>query len=177
MPEGGLTSSLPFALRHFFGSNMIKNWTSAEVERLHELRASNMGTKEIGAILRRSKNSVISRLNRTNQRPRGDPNAKKNISRAERDRAMAADFIGGMTHAELAAKYQLSKAYVAKCLGLRGVTLTAEMRRKRVTQGLKRSENKPGPAGIPPGLRADYRNVRRAGFSPAEAKKMLGLAA
>ena len=68
-------------------------------------------------------------------------------------------------------------ATIGTWFGLRGMTLPKSSRGRRIAAGLARSPYKSGPAGIPAHLRSDYRNARRTGFSPPEAKKMLGLEA
>lgn len=154
----------------------MKPWTSSELARLNDMRTQGMTISAIGDVLGRSKNSVASRLKRVGQKPKGDP-VERNTERAQRDRAMAADYVGGLTQVDLAKKYGLTKNYVAKCLALRGIKLTEEMRYRRISQGLAASPYRSGPAGIPAELRSDYINIRRTGFSPPEAKAMLGLAA
>ena len=99
------------------------------------------------------------------------------IELAKRDRAMCADYVGGLTQAEIANKYGLSLSYVGKRLSRRGMTLPMSMRVARIQRAVSQSPYKAGPAGIPAHLRSDYRNIRRTGFTPPEAKKMLGLEA
>lgn len=104
-------------------------------------------------------------------------NRKQAVEAAKRDRAMAADFIGGMTQRELAEKYGLAQSYVAKRLSKRRVTITPEEIRNRGTVA-RRASDKIGRKAVwpdcPPNLRPEYMRLRKSFNIPAaEARRVL----
>ena len=101
-------------------------------------------------------------------------NQQRAIEAAKRDRQWAADFLGGMTHREIAERDGTTQEYVAKRLSkrLRGAYISEDERIKRLKKG--------GPgrpqvwADCPDELRADYRRFRFDYRIPAaEARRML----
>ncbi len=152
----------------------MKSWTREEVETLHQMRAEGKTAAAIGVVLGRSKNSVISRMNRPEAGFQGEK--RRSIAVETRNRALAADYKGGMTQSGVAAKYAISTSYAAKILSQMGVSIHPSERRERVKRGVVRSPFKPGPAGIPKDLREPYRKLRQGGgLTPPEARLVLGL--
>lgn len=97
---------------------------------------------------------------------------------AERNRRMAADYIGGMTAAQVAEKYGVVQMTVSNIMRKRGIKLSERERGKRGQEGLKRSGAKPGRKTVwpdcPPRLRREYDRLRnRYGIPSAKARAML----
>tara|TARA_R100001143_G_scaffold58421_2_gene56280 strand:- start:449 stop:919 length:471 start_codon:yes stop_codon:yes gene_type:complete len=152
----------------------VKSWTREEVETLHQMRVEGKTAAAIGAVLGRSKNSVISRMNRPEAGFQGEK--KRSITVETRNRALAADYKGGMTQSQVAAKYAISTSHAARILSRMGVSLHPSEREKRTKRGMVRSPFRPGPAGIPKDLREPYRKLRQGGgLTPPEARQALGL--
>lgn len=103
-------------------------------------------------------------------------NRAQAIKAAKRDRAMAADFIGGMRQRDLAKKYGIGQRYVSCRLSARGVTLTPEQIRNRVVAALgtgKKRGRKPVWPDCPDHIRPEYDRLRRKGVRSAEAREIL----
>lgn len=100
------------------------------------------------------------------------------MTTTERNRAMIADYLGGMTMGEVGAKYGLSVNYIGTLFSRLNVRLPrAEWLRRCTVAGRTAPINPNGRRGAwpecPPELRDDYRALRRKGFSAAEARDLL----
>lgn len=99
---------------------------------------------------------------------------QRSIETAERVRKWSADYVGGMTHREIAERDGYDRGYVCDRINKRaqGVPLVSEAEDKR-----KRGLNSGRPAvwpDCPPELKADYRRFRHSYRIPAaEARAML----
>lgn len=104
-------------------------------------------------------------------------NRKQAEEAAPRDRAMAADYLDGMTHRELAEKYGLKPMYVGQRLSKIGVTLSDDERRNRgiiARQASDKIGRKRVWPDCPPELHAEYMWLRNSKNIPAaEARRML----
>lgn len=104
-------------------------------------------------------------------------NQAAKIEAAKRDRAMAADYIGGMTGAELADKYGLKRGYVYKRLSMRRISLTARERRNRFVATLEGRSNMgrtPVWPECPPELHDEYMRLRKSKkIAAVDARRIL----
>jgi hypothetical protein len=93
----------------------------------------------------------------------------------ERNRALVADYLGGMSRPEVAAKYGLTRCGVDTTLRRLGVRLSDDERLRRF-RALSQPRS-PGRrrfwADCPPELATDYDLLRRKKFTSAEARALL----
>jgi hypothetical protein len=103
---------------------------------------------------------------------RPDPRAKN-----ERNRALIADYLGGMKRIDLAAKYGLAFGSLNKLLHRHGVRLPPSERSRRYKCNLVFGPGHGGRPRVwpdcPPHLAADYVLFRRKGLRAAEARALL----
>lgn len=100
------------------------------------------------------------------------------LAKNERNRAMIADYLGGMARREVAAKYAISFGRVGRIFRRQGVVLPPDERARRVrllvaTRRRGNSGRPPVWADCPPEILADYMLLRSNGYRAAEARAML----
>lgn len=79
------------------------------------------------------------------------------LAKNERNQALIADYLGGMTAREVAAKYQLTYSYAKTVLHRRGITLPSREHARRSRLGGSTSGGRPPVwPDCPPELQADY---------------------
>lgn len=103
---------------------------------------------------------------------RPDPRAKN-----EHNRALIADYLGGMKRTEVAAKYGLSFGGLNRLLHRHRITLPHSERSRRYSCNLVFGPGHGGRPRVwpdcPPHLAEDYALFRRKGIPAAEARAML----
>lgn len=99
------------------------------------------------------------------------------LAKNERNRAMIADYLGGLSRAEVAAKYGVHVGRVGRLFRNAGVVLPAPERARRQAAAVRYTRNQGGRPAVwpdcPPELRRDYKALRRCGIPAAEARAEL----
>jgi hypothetical protein len=101
------------------------------------------------------------------------------LAKNERNKAMIADYLGGLSRNQVAERYGLSPERVRVLLWRHRITLPVEERRRR--QCWETPPKSPGRPAVwpdcPPELVRDYKKLRRCGYTAAEARAALEHAA
>jgi hypothetical protein len=97
------------------------------------------------------------------------------LAKNERNQAMIADYLAGMSRQAVADKYGIHKGRLGRILNRQGIVLPEHERRKR--QYWQTPPKSPGRPPVwtdcPPELRADYALFRRKGLTAAQARGLL----
>lgn len=154
------------------------NWTKPEVRTLRELWAADMSGGQIAEYMGRTRGSIMSKLARLGlykTKVAEPPKPLKLRGKTERNAALIADYLSGMSLVEVGEKYGIKKSAVAGILYRNAVRLPPEERRLRRIKIGKWSRGRPPIwPDCPAHLRSDYDRFRRAyGYRSAEARALL----
>lgn len=95
-------------------------------------------------------------------------------ARDARNKAMVADWLGGMMQVEVAKKYGISSARLSIIIRLSGARLSTAEHGRRTQSGIKRRGRKLAWPNCPDHLRAQYIRMRKSyGYSAADARAIL----
>lgn len=157
-------------------------WSAEEIGHLRALWEAGYPADQIAAMMDRPRGSITGKVHHLKiKRVVRVKRDTAPFTKTERNKALFADYLGGMTAAECAEKYGLTPEGVRGLLNRYKVRLPSSVRAKRLSECAKRARPSPGRPPVwpdcPEHLRRDYDRFRKHyGFRSAEARAMLEVA-